>query len=197
MQTFFGILFFLNLLALIIGLVSPKSVIKWGSKRTRGRVFLTYGLPMVVFLNLTSVTGPPIEQEKEGPIVSPASTVKQESPVTGPKAEEHKPSPAKEPKLAPATIWHEIARWQGKGIKNTETFHIPSREWRISWSTKPGEYGDMNFQIFVYKSDGSLVTVAANVIGKDKDSSFMRGAGDYYLTINTGQPYLVIVEAKY
>ncbi|HON71779.1 MAG TPA: hypothetical protein PK512_00430 [bacterium] len=92
--------------------------------------------------------------------------------------------------------WSEIAKWQGKGYKSTETFHIPSNEWRILWDTKPGKYGDMNFQIFVYEASGSLASVVANVIGKDKDSSYMRGSGDYYLIINTGQPYQVIIEAK-
>ncbi len=88
-----------------------------------------------------------------------------------------------------------IATWKGQATKNTETFHVPTDEWRISWDTKPGEYGDMNFQIYVYKSDGTPhdIFVVANVIGEDIDSSVMRGAGNYYLTINTGQPYEVTV----
>ncbi len=93
--------------------------------------------------------------------------------------------------------WHYIDSFEGNGIKNTETFTIPSNEWRISWDTRSGEYGDMNFQIFVYSEDGDLVGVAANVIGEDEDSSIMRGAGDYYLTINTAQPYEITIEAKY
>ncbi|NQS90560.1 hypothetical protein HQ584_12320 [Patescibacteria group bacterium] len=81
MQNFFGILFFLSLIGLIIGLISPKLVIRWGSKRTRGRVFLTYGLAMVVFLILVGVTAPPTEQEKERPAVAPTPTVEQEKVV--------------------------------------------------------------------------------------------------------------------
>ena len=92
--------------------------------------------------------------------------------------------------------WREVINFEGNGIKNTETFHISSDEWKIYWDTKPGQYGNMNFQIFVYNSNGALVSVAANVIGEDSDSSIMRGSGDYYLTINTGQPYEVIVEEK-
>ena len=93
--------------------------------------------------------------------------------------------------------WYPIVRWQGKSIKNTETFHIPINEWRISWKTEPGKYGDMNFQIYVYKPPSELPNVVANVIGYDVDSSIMRGAGDYYLTINSGQSYIIIVENKY
>jgi hypothetical protein len=56
------------------------------------------------------------------------------------------PQPTATPTPTPPPVtWHEIARWEGKGIKNTETFHIPSHEWRITWDTKPGEYGEMNF----------------------------------------------------
>ena len=98
--------------------------------------------------------------------------------------------------------WHEVISFSGNGIKNTETFTIPSKEWRISWETLPmhSEYlgsVDMNFQIYVYKEDETLKGVAANVIGADKDSSIMRGAGDYYLMINTAQPYYIVIEAKY
>lgn len=94
--------------------------------------------------------------------------------------------------------WYEIAQWQGKSIKNTEAFHIPSNEWRISWKTEPGEYGDMNFQIYIYKNLSSIpIELVANVIGYDVDSSIMRAAGDYYLKIISGQPYRIIVEAKH
>jgi hypothetical protein len=38
--------------------------------------------------------------------------------------------------------------------------------------------------------------LAANVIGADKDSSVMRGRGEYYLHINTAQPYVITIDAK-
>ncbi len=88
-----------------------------------------------------------------------------------------------------------IASWSGSSTKNTETFHVPSNEWKISWDTKPGKYGDMNFIVTVYNSDGSLKGVAANVIGASSEYSIMRGSGDYYLAINTAQPYKIIVES--
>lgn len=100
---------------------------------------------------------------------------------------------APEPKQ---TAWYKVAQWQGKSIKNTETFNISSREWRISWETKAGEYGEMNFQIYVYKSNEDLLSVAANVIGYDKDSTIIRGKGSYYLMINTAQPYTIVVEER-
>jgi len=53
----------------------------------------------------------------------------------------------------------------------------------------------MNFQIYVYNLDGSLKNVAANVIGESSDYSIIRGSGDYYLMINTAQPYEIKVES--
>ena len=88
------------------------------------------------------------------------------------------PTATSEPTATPG--FHEVARWEGKSTKNTETFYIPSEMWVIAWATRPGEYGPMNFQIFVYNAYGDLVDVAANVIGEDADRTVMRGAGSYY-----------------
>lgn len=92
--------------------------------------------------------------------------------------------------------WYEIMRFQGEGIKDTETFTIPSNEWRISYDTKPTEYGESIFAVFVYTSDGKMVGMVGNVVGVKKDSSILRGVGDYYLSINSGQQYTIIAEAK-
>ena len=90
--------------------------------------------------------------------------------------------------------WRLTKTFEGTSIKSTETFEITGDEWRINWETKPGEYGAMNFQVYVYNADGSLKDVAANIIGKGQDSTVVRGAGRYYLQFNTAQPYLVRVE---
>jgi hypothetical protein len=88
-----------------------------------------------------------------------------------------------------------IASWTGSATKTTETFHVSSNQWRLSWDTKPGQAGAMNFQIYIYNSDGTLKSVAANVIGANADNTVIHGAGDYYLMINTAQPYTVTVES--
>ena len=94
--------------------------------------------------------------------------------------------------------WYRVGEWSGKGPKNMETLHIPLHEWMIQWSTGPlkSMYGIGVFQIFVHKSDGTLVGIAANVMGKDNDRTIMRGAGDYYLSINSTQAYGMGVLAK-
>ena len=90
--------------------------------------------------------------------------------------------------------WEPVASWSGRATKSTETFHISSSHWRISWTTNPVESGPENFQIFVHSSTGGLRGQAANVTGSDSGSAFIRGAGNYYLVINTAQPYHIEVE---
>ena len=100
--------------------------------------------------------------------------------------------------ISSPTGWRTVKVFQGSSIKNTETFYISSREWRISWITRPGKYGDMNFQIYVYEDkQNSFPQVVANVIGYSKDSSIMRGSGNYYLTINSAQEYTITIEQRY
>jgi hypothetical protein len=43
--------------------------------------------------------------------------------------------------------WHTINTIKDNGTKRTETFSVRTDEWRVSWDTKPGQYGNMNFQI--------------------------------------------------
>ena len=58
----------------------------------------------------------------------------------------------------------------------------------------PRENG--NFVIMVYNSKGDPDSVIANIIGAGEDISYMRGKGDYYLSINTAQDYKIVVEQK-
>ncbi|HXG68723.1 MAG TPA: zinc ribbon domain-containing protein [Blastocatellia bacterium] len=125
-----------------------------------------------------------------GSLLAPLAPQRQEAPAK-------QASAASTSAPAPPAAWHPVATFKGKGIKQTESFTIPGDEWRITWSTRPGPYGAMNFQIYVYDSTGTPVDVAANVIGGDEDSTVMRGAGTFYLKINAAQPYTVQVEAKY
>lgn len=90
---------------------------------------------------------------------------------------------------APArTGWTQVASWSGNGIKQTESFSINSREWRISWqATNEVLAGAGIVQIMVYGDDGSLVTLAANKQGTGSDTSYVRSApGRHYLMINSG-----------
>jgi hypothetical protein len=75
-----------------------------------------------------------------------------------------------------------VKEWSGSGIKNTEDFTVAGDQWKIKWSNTAGGI----IQIFVYKSsDKSLVGLAANTQAAGDGESIQRGAGTYYLTINS------------
>lgn len=107
-------------------------------------------------------------------------------------AQGEQPAPAAQlPRPAPAPAaaqWVAVKEWSGSGIKNTETFEVRGREWRIQWSSP-----DL-FQIYLYREDGQLAGVAANAISGGKDTSYHRGSGRYYLMVNATGSWNVTVE---
>jgi hypothetical protein len=211
MSSLFLALFFVAIIVLIVGLISPKLVMRWGAeeKRTRGRAALIYGIAIVVLFvafgitsnhephqsaaspSQTTTTNPSPEASKSATVPTPAAAPAAATPTTS--------APAPVAQETPQPSWHEVITFQGSSIKNTQTFHIQSDNWRINWSTWPGDYGNMNFAIMVYNSDGSPagIGVAANVIGQGSDISYMRGSGDYYLAIDTAQPYKIVIEEQH
>ena len=58
----FAILVCISLVALIVGLVKPSLVIRWGEKKTRFRVLLLYGAMVIVLTVLSSVFQTPEER---------------------------------------------------------------------------------------------------------------------------------------
>lgn len=99
------------------------------------------------------------------------------------------------PAAAKPAKWVKIAVFQGSGTKKTPKFTVGS-EWKVKWDTKPGQYGDMNFMVDIYKEGSDMPDSVANVIGKSKDESCQYDSGTYYLDINSGQPYIVEIWDK-
>ena len=101
--------------------------------------------------------------------------------------------------IANATTWHEVARWDGYGMKNTDTFYIKSRKWRVTWSFNSE---DGSFVIIAKREDGSASDLVANrlVEGSASGSTILRfGPGECYLDISCTGPansWTVIVEDK-
>lgn len=87
-----------------------------------------------------------------------------------------------------AATWQQVMRWTGSGIKQTETFPVASREWRITWKSSNEAFpGAGILQIFVYDESGGMVSLAANKQGTGSDVSYVRAApGRFYLMINSG-----------
>jgi hypothetical protein len=83
-----------------------------------------------------------------------------------------------------AKTWVAVKEWSGSGIKDTEDF-IVGNEWRIDWIFTPGQFAGL-IQIYVYRTDTKqLVNLAANTQKAGSDTSFQRGAGTYYMKINS------------
>lgn len=82
--------------------------------------------------------------------------------------------------------WRVVGSWNGSGQVQTRSFSVPSREWRIQWRASPtSDYGSV-FQVYVYRADGQLVTVAANAAnrGGSQTSYVHDDYGRYYLMVN-------------
>lgn len=86
---------------------------------------------------------------------------------------------------ARAADWQRVAAWEGTGIRNTETFTIMGSQWQVGWNGAGGNPGVL--QIMIYREDGTLTGLAANQANEDPmtGQSIQRGAGNYYLTINS------------
>lgn len=102
------------------------------------------------------------------------------------------------PTALPSTgEWHEIARWEGAGIKTTEQFYVDG-DFRVSWSASGiVRDGYDVFQIMVYQN-GEFHSVAANFMGLDTtDASYVyTGGGSFHLVINSTMNWVVTVEVR-
>lgn len=116
------------------------------------------------------------------------------SQTTPPQAEAAAATHAPPPPAAPVT-WRTVANWSGSGMKETESFTVASREWRVVWSSKAGDTPGL-LQIYVYNDQDELVSLAANQMGAGKDVSHVRsGPGRHYLKINSANvTWAVVVE---
>ena len=85
-----------------------------------------------------------------------------------------------------ARTWSTTAEWDGRGVKETESFATHGREWRVRWRTSNEPFkGAGIMQLFVYRAeDGDLEFVVANLQGK--------GAGESYVQAEPGSHYLLI-----
>jgi hypothetical protein len=85
-----------------------------------------------------------------------------------------------------------VKSWSGHGIKETETFAVSSREWRVKWTVT----GDDYLGIAVHDDDGDLTSMAANTTKTGSDVSYVRGKGRFYLSINGSGKSDITVEEQ-
>lgn len=88
-----------------------------------------------------------------------------------------------------ASDYSPVKSWAGSGTKETESFDITAKEWRLAWTaeaidkTFAGD-GRRILSVAVMK-DGSAVPVSSMTAGDRERSgeTFVRGAGHYYLKV--------------
>lgn len=78
-----------------------------------------------------------------------------------------------------------LKEFSGKTDKTTESFYIPSSEWRIKWEYEGSEYA--NFHFFVYeKETGDMITSVDGGEGASgSDITYIYvGGGEYYIEVS-------------
>lgn len=65
MSSFFGLVFLLNLIAMIVGLIKPDLVIRWNIEKSRKSVLKFYGIPLLILFVLTGATSDNKENSAE------------------------------------------------------------------------------------------------------------------------------------
>ena len=78
MSDFLAFLSLICLIALVVGLVKPSLVVRWGEKRTRLRAFMIYGGLLIVFAVLGSAMTSPEEKAARAEQEAKAAAEKQE-----------------------------------------------------------------------------------------------------------------------
>jgi hypothetical protein len=91
--------------------------------------------------------------------------------------------------LIQAATWTPIGSWTGEGTKETETFMVTAREWRVTWTAKKKNptLPVRVFAIAVYNAAND--TPVSSINPGDAEAageSYVRGAGRYYLKIAAG-----------
>jgi hypothetical protein len=191
MDAFFGMIGLLGIIviSIMIGVIFFKNLKAGDQNKTKQKPYLiALGVALVFFF--IGMALPSSNPNKETAVNTKVESKEDSTEIKNEDPEDKKNEPTKEP------TWEKVIEFTGSSIKDTETFKITSNEWRIDWETSPGQYGDMNFQIYLYKEGSQLPDVSANIIGAGKDVSYKRGSGSYYLTINTAQNYKIIIEEK-
>lgn len=84
MAAFFGILLFISFIALILGLIKPSIVVRWGAveKRTRKKAFVTYLISCILAMVFMVVTTPDQNPKKDTTVTEQTKSSSHQEKVT-------------------------------------------------------------------------------------------------------------------
>ena len=80
--------------------------------------------------------------------------------------------------------WTTIKRWSGKGNRQTESFGVTNHEWQLEWAAKNEDVFGVLI-VTLYRENGNIMSMPINQMGEGAGSTYVRGAGKYYLDINS------------
>ncbi len=95
------------------------------------------------------------------------------------------------------SAWRKLVSFAGRGNRQTDTFNVPHRKWRIKWKTM-NEYEFGVFSIFVHTESGEFVDAPVlSYVGAGSDETYLRsGPGEHYLQIQSANiDWEIIVES--
>jgi hypothetical protein len=96
--------------------------------------------------------------------------------------------PPEETAGAPGTMWwHRLLALSGDDSKNSTTFHVSGRQWRVLWHNQdpPGETFKNTSALFInaFPTNDTIPKRVCSQLGTGGDSTELKGSGDYYLKI--------------
>lgn len=94
-------------------------------------------------------------------------------------------------KPEPKPEWSYVIGWEGNGAKTTEPFKINGAMWRIKWKNS-----GLVLQVFLYRTNGDLVSIPVNTSEKGEDVSYVYEKGEFYVTINAVGKWRIDIEQK-
>ena len=203
MNSFFIVLLFMAIVALIVGIANP-SLLRMESSKKAGLVFGSIIVVLFIFVGATS--GPTTPSTiSVAPIIAPDATTASiptpESTPTTPAIPAPKkiapapvaapqPTPGAETPSAPAPVYKPttLLSISGSGSKSTQTFTAPTNSWQLNYTYDCSSLGSPgNFQVYIDNSDGSMSDAeGVNELGiSGSDTEYYHESGSYYLEVNS------------
>jgi len=96
--------------------------------------------------------------------------------------------PPEETGGAPGTMWwHRLLALSGDDSKNSDTFHISGKQWRVLWHNrdKPGAAYKNTSALFIsaFPANDTIPKKVCSQLGPNSSSTELTGTGDFYLKI--------------
>ena len=96
--------------------------------------------------------------------------------------------PAEQADGAPGSLWwHRVVMLSGEDSKDTDTFHITGKPWRVLWHNqdRPGDAYKNTSALFIsaFPKNGALPKKVCSQLGTGGDITELTGTGDFYLKV--------------